>query len=86
MCRSIIIICSKNKLVLEKIALILILKKYASCMSMLKNIKFIHSYKKKLYKENEYKMFIKVKKKNLFYIKEIISFYKNIYIVNLYYE
>ena len=82
----IIIICTKNKLILEEMALHLIEKKYVSCISIMKNIKFIHIYKKKLYKENEYKMFIKIKNSEFFYIKNLISLYKNVYMVNIYYE
>ena len=55
--------------------MILIKKKLSSCISILKNIKSIYKYRKKLCKENEYQIIIKTTIKNKI---KIINEIKNI--------
>ena len=86
MCKSILILSTRNKLVLEEISIILIKKKIASCISIFKNIKFIRNYHKKLCKEKEYRLFIKIKRNNFFNIKKYINFYEKFCMVKIYYE
>lgn len=62
-----------TKIISEKITINILKLKLASCVSISKNIKSIYTYKKKICKENEYKLTIKTKK-NL--IKKLIIYLK----------
>lgn len=58
------IICyTPTKIISEKITINILKLKLASCVSISKNIKSMYTYKKKICKENEYKLTIKTKKK-----------------------
>lgn len=58
-----IIICyMPTKIISEKITINILKLQLASCISISKNIKSVYTYKKKLCKENEYKLTIKTKK------------------------
>ena len=82
---EIIISCyTTDKLMLEKLSIKLIENKLASCISIFKNIKFTCNYRKKIFKEKEYRMFIKTKNKNIFSIKKQAKHYGKFLIINIY--
>ena len=74
---NLFIICyTPTKLLSEKISLHLLKKKLSSCISISKNIQFVYTYKKKICKENEYKITIKT---NHFFESHVIKYLKNMH-------
>lgn len=76
---TILIVYLPTKIISEKIMTKILNLKLSSCISISKNIKIIHIYKKKICKENEYKLIIKTKK---FLIKKLKLYIKNTYFYN----